>query len=249
MASKRMIVGSFGLATLGLAAIAGADGTVQFFTDPALFDAAIQQAGKVSKGNWDIDATHSVPPDEVHFFDDPLDITIGFPFDEVPLDNVTIQSNLNPQGQGGPNPRGENALVLIVGPSFGLGNDQSAIVANFFVDSFDIISGPPAGDNHSAMSMDVVSLQPSGAPIHVTVFDKNDVEVGKLILPGIGQKQFVGLIMGGGKTIGRVNVWDSGGGPGVGAEGITQLEVFVPAPAALALLGMAGGLLGHRRRR
>ena len=77
---------------------------------------------------------------------------------------------------------------------------------------------------------------PSGAPIHVTVFDKNDIEVGKLVLPGIGQKQFVGLIMNGGKAIGRVNIWDEGGGPNQGAEGITQLEVFVPAPAALPCL-------------
>ena len=110
-------------------------------------------------------------------------------------------------------------------------------------------SGVPNKDNHTAMSIDVISLVPSGLPIHVTVFDKQDVEVGKLILPGIGQKQFVGLIMGGGKTIGRVNVWDSGRGQDGGPEGITQLEVFVPAPAALALLGMAGLVAGRRRRR
>ncbi len=246
MASKRMIVGSFGLATLGLAAIAGADGTVQFFTDPALFDAAIQQAGNVSKGKWDIDASHSQGPCGPHLIDDPLDITNRFPFDEVPLDNVTIQSNLNPQGKGGPNPRGENALVLVPCPCFGL--DTSAVLANFFVDSFDIISGPPAGDNHTAMSMDVVSLAHSGMPIHVTVFDKDDVEVGKLVLPGTDQEQFVGLIMGGGKTIGRVNIYDIHPSDS-GAEGITQLEVFVPAPAALALLGMAGLIAGRRRRR
>ena len=96
------------------------------------------------------------------------------------------------------------------------------------------------------MSIDVINLLPTGAPIHVTVFDKQDVEVGKLILPNTAQKQFVGLIMVGGKTIGRVNVYDTGPG---GAEGITQLEVFVPAPAPLALLGMAGFIAGRRRRR
>ncbi len=244
MVSRRMIVGSFGLATLGLAAMAGADGTVQFFTDPALFDAAIQQAGKVSKGKWDFAATQSNPPSHVEGFSDPLNINNPGPFDSVPLDNITIQSNLNPQGQGGPNPRGPNALVLVNGPAFGL--DNTAILANTFVDSFDILSGPPAGDNHTAMSMDVFSLAPSGAPRHVTLFDKNDVEVGKLLLPPSAQKQFVGLIMNGGKTIGRVNIYDTGGS---GAEGISQLEVFVPAPAALALLGMAGLIAGRRRRR
>ncbi len=63
---------------------------------------------------------------------------------------------------------------------------------------------------------------------------------------GTAEKRFVGLIMGGGKTIGRVNVYDVSPG-GNGAEGITQLEAFVPAPAALALLG--AGLIGSRRRR
>ena len=229
MVSKRMVVGSFGLATLGLAAIARADGTVQFFTDPALFEVAIQDAGMVSKGKWDFAATNSQGPSGVVGFDDPLDINNPGPFDKVPLDNVRIQSNLNPQGQGGPNPRGGNALVLVNGPAFGL--DNTAVVTQIFVDSFDILVGVPQGDNHTAMSMDVISLLPSGAPRHVTVFDKNDVEVGKLVLPTSTQKQFVGLIMGGGKTIGRVNFYDINPG-GQGFEGISQLEVFVPAPAA-----------------
>ncbi len=250
MVSKRLVVGSFGLATLGLAAIAGTDGTVQFFTDPALFDAAIQQAGKVSKGKWDIDATHSQGPCSAIGFDDPLDINNPGPFDVVPLDNITIQSNMNPQGQGGPNPRGPEALVLVNAPAFGL--DNTALLANSFEDSFDIISGVPAGDNHTAMSMDVTGL-PTGAPVHVTVFDKQDIEVGKLVLPGPARtalgphKQFVGLIMNGGKTVGRVNIYDVNPGNN-GAEGVSNLEVYVPVPGAIALLGVAG-LVGRRRRR
>ena len=225
MVCKRMIVRSFGLATFALAAVAGADGTVQFFTDPALFDAAVRQAGKVSKGKWDFAATNSVGPSGVVGFSDPLNINNPGPFDSVPLDNITIQSNLNPQGQGGTNPRGPNGLVLVNAPAFGL--DNTAILANTFVDSFDILSGPPAGDNHTALGMDVISLAPSGAPIHVTVFDKQDVEIGKLILPGTDQKQFVGLIMNGGKTIGRVNVYDVNPG-NEGAEGVSNLEVYLP---------------------
>ena len=245
MVSKRIVVASLGL--FGLAGMVYADGTVEFFTDPGLFDAALEAAGKVSKGKWDFAATNSQGPSAILGFSDPLNINNPGPFDSVPLDNITIQSNLNPQGQGGPNPRGPNALVLVNAPAFGL--DNTAILANTFVDSFDILSGPPAGDNHNAMGMDVISLVPSGAPIHVTVFDKQDVEVGKLILPGTDQKQFVGLIMNGGKTIGRVNIWDTGSEPQLGVEGITQLEVFVPAPAALALLGLVGLIAGRRRRR
>ncbi len=242
MLSKRIVVGSIGL--FGLAGMVYADSTVDFFTNPDLFDAALAAAGKVSKGKWDFAATQSNPPSHVEGFSDPLNINNPGPFDFVPLDNITIQSNLNPQGQGGTNPRGVNALVIVNAPAFGL--DNTVILANTFVDSLDIISGPPAGDNHTAMSMDAIVLAPTGAPLHITVFDKNDVELGKAILPGTAQKQFLGLIVNGGKTIGRVNIYDTGAG---GAEGVSQLEVFVPAPSALALLGMAGLIAGRRRRR
>ena len=245
MLSKRIVVASFGVATFGLAAVAEAGATVEFFTDPFLFEQALQQAGKLPKGSWDFAATNSQGPSAIVGFSDPLDINNPGPFDSVPLDNIRIQSNLNPQGQGGTNPRGPNGLVLVNARAFGL--DNTAILANTFVDSFDIISGPPAGDNHTAMGMDVISLVPSGAPIHVTVFDKQDVEVGKLILPGTAQKQFVGLIMGGSKTIGRVNIYDVNPG-NQGAEGVSNLEVYVPVPGAIALLGLAG-LAGRRRRR
>ncbi len=107
-------------------------------------------------------ATNSVGPSGVVGFSDPLNINNPGPFDSVPLDNITIRSNLNPQGQGGPNPRGPNALVLVNSPAFGL--DNTAILSNTFVDSFDILSGPPAGDNHTAMGTDVISLAPSGGP-------------------------------------------------------------------------------------
>ena len=91
-------------------------------------------------------------PSGVVGFSDPLNINNPGPFDSVPLDNITIQSNLNPQGQGGPNPRGgPNALVLVNAPVFGL--DNTAILADTFVDSLDIISGLPAGDNHTASGL------------------------------------------------------------------------------------------------
>ncbi len=117
MVNRRIIVGSFGL--FGWAGLVYADSTVDFFTDPALFDAALQAAGKVSKGKWDFAATNSQGPSATIGFSDPLDINNPGPFDKVPLDNITIQSNLNPQGQGGTNPRGPPE------PSGARGNESS----------------------------------------------------------------------------------------------------------------------------
>ncbi len=128
------------------------------------------------------------------------------------------------------------------------GIDNNWLGANVFPDSFDIISGPPAGDNHTAMALDIMQLPGFGFPppiFHITVYDKKDQEKGKIEIPWEeGQKLFLGILMIDEHTIGRVDIWDIMGGP----EGISQIEAFVPAPGALALLGVAG-LLGTRRRR
>ena len=47
MVSKRIVVASLGV--FGIAGLVCADGTVDFFTDPGLFEAALSAAGKVSK--------------------------------------------------------------------------------------------------------------------------------------------------------------------------------------------------------
>ncbi|UCD74321.1 MAG: hypothetical protein JSV91_11070, partial [Phycisphaerales bacterium] len=67
---------------------------------------------------------------------------------EIPFD-LAFDSNYTPWGTGGPNGRGPagNGLV-VVGPSGGFGNPSNALLANYFVDSFDIFD---AGGNVVAM--------------------------------------------------------------------------------------------------
>ena len=65
------------------------------------------------------------------------------------LDNVTFQANLGPNPQPPlPNPHTPNfpgeAGLAFASDGFA-DNDNNILVANFFVDSFDILSGPPTG--------------------------------------------------------------------------------------------------------
>ena len=97
-------------------------------------------------------------------------------------------------------------------------------------------------------AIDVISIFPSGAPISIKVWDKNEMNPQTLLVTGhqnSADKTFVGILATGDTTIGRVNIYDTGGG----FEGILLIEVYVvPAPGSLALLGLAG-LVGTRRRR
>ncbi len=249
---RRMIVsGSCGLGSFAALALSGAAfGDFIFFTDPGEFFAAIEAQGKVSDGFWDF-KPNNVGEGFIGVLDDPLNFKTapqtGF-WDSMPLDNVQFQSNLSPQGQGGPNPGNRpNEMAFATAPFFGINNN--ILVANHFVDSFDILSGVPVGDNHTAMALEVVSLQNGGGNIHVTVWDKNEEQETKLILPPMGNsdKVFVGILAVG-KTIGRVNIYDTTPG-NFGAEGISSIEVYVPAPGSLALLGLSGLFVRRRRRR
>ena len=60
------------------------------------------------------------------------------------VDNVTFQSNLGPNPQAPlPNPSGPDGLAFASDGYLGIPNN--ILVANTFVDSFDILSGPPTG--------------------------------------------------------------------------------------------------------
>jgi len=199
------------------------------FKDPGEFFAAIEAQGKVSDGFWDF-KPNNVGPGFIGSLSDPLNYlnaADGGIWDSMPLDNIQFQSNLNPQGEGGPNPRGPGGLAFATAPFFGIKNN--ILVANTFVDSFDILSGVPEDANHTAMAFNVVILAGGDMPIHVTVWDKNEENSVKLILPPMREsddKAFVGILATNDMTIGRVNIYDTVGG-GAGVEGISSIEVFV----------------------
>ena len=224
-----MVLGSVCLVAGAVFATATpAQAQVDFYTNQADFDAAIEAAGKLLKGSETYPWTFV--DGSVLGIDDPLDVTTSVPGWIKPgilLDNVTYQSNLDPQGLNGPNPRGGTGLALFTTGFIGATSD--GLVANHFVDSLDILSGPPAGDNHTAMAMQVVSFNssPGGSAVVVTVFDKDGNQIGKT--PAFSAQAaaggaFLGIITQGG-TIGRVNIYDTN--EGFDAEGLYSLAVYV----------------------
>jgi hypothetical protein len=209
---------------------------VDFFTGQVSFFSAVVQAGKTLQFLWTFDPHSQATATEVAV-PDPLDINthsgnpddpwtdVG-PTDLWPpeVDNVQFTSNLNPQG----------ALLTGNALAFATAGASPDISTNVLREntsggSLDILSGPPAGPNHTAMALRVTSTTgstPGTVPtqIHVTVYDKQDVEIGEQILNGLnGDVIFLGFItVDPLVTISRVDIWDINGS----SEGITRIWAY-----------------------
>ncbi len=159
---------------------------------------------------------------------------LGFPVG-LTEENLILQSNINEQGLFVQ--PGSGMVALGQGFIDGQNIPNSVVVgADSFAESLDIIFDPL--HNHTGVGFNF--LDPVGGIAVITVFDKNDEVVFKEVFAAGGEKMFFGIWLP--ETIGRINV----GGPG--GELVDNIEMWVPAPGALALLGIAG-LLGTRRRR
>ncbi len=222
-----------------------------FFLDPVAFEAAVIAAGKTSKATWNF-KPNNLPPASVVAIDDPQNINTHTADPDDPwtdaggddlwppeLDNVSFQSNDGPNPQPpGPNPGGVDGLAFATDGFLGLPNN--ALLANTFVDSFDILSGPPAGDNHTAMALEIITASSGGGGIFVTVHDMNEEPVGKIDIDVASEEQaFLGIVMEDGLSIGRVNLYD----PTDGAEGISVITVYLSGgPACPWDLNGSGGV-------
>ena len=218
-------------------------GGAQFFTDPIQFEQVLADIGKISKAQWDFKPDNA-PPDSVTGVDDFLDINThpvnapgvwidasGNDLWPPEVDNVQFSSNQTPGPQQQLTPHGAGGLVYLTPPFAGL--DSNVLAANFFVDSFDIISGPPAGDNHTAISFEMLQVAFGfPAPVfEVSVFNKQDELIGVFQIDGLeNQKIFLGILAPPGDTIERVDIWDqSGGNEGISFIALYQQEGQLPA--------------------
>jgi hypothetical protein len=236
--SERVIAGFClgAFACLGAAppAHAGGPGGAQFFFDPIQFEQTMADIGKVAKAQWDF-KPDNLPPGAIVPADDFLDINshpvnapgvwldaAGNDLWPPDVDNVQFSSNQTP-GQGPLTPVGISGLFYAKAGFQQLDNNMRG--SNFPEPSFDIISGPPAGDNHTAIAFDLLSWSfggPAGA-FQVTVFNKNEQVIGAITLTAEPfQKLFLGILAPPGDTIGRVDIWDTIGG----FEGISYLALY-----------------------
>ncbi|MHC4319514.1 MAG: hypothetical protein ACYS1B_13360 [Planctomycetota bacterium] len=217
---------------------------VNFFTDEALFRDEIDAQGKFSKGSWAFKPDYIPVGTPPLLVDDILDITthqINAPgvwwdgqVDLWPpeIDNVQFSSNVNPQGTFQPYGLGGMAY-LKPGAVPDIDNNALTEAVEDVIASFDIISGPPANDNHTAMALELVSWDYNGindpVVMHISVYDKNEMEIGKFLLTGVQPfpKQFLGIVTKDPSvTIGRVDIWDET----CSHEGISFIELFQQEP-------------------
>lgn len=231
-----MVKLTFGAAALLLAGTAQAGinfydldggGQAQFNADLAAYGYTMQSAT-----NWG-----ALPDWGIQGMNGPVDFNTNngiFAPGDIPFD-LMFASNLTPYGTGGLNNEPANGLVAI-GPSSGY-SPSNMLAANYFVDSFDIFD--VAG---GVVAMEVYTASVLGGALDLTAYDDNGALIGSYA--GISAPRHYGVLVYGADSLGVLNVYDPVGG----AEGVMAVTTYVvPAPGALALLGLAG--LARRRRR
>lgn len=230
-----------------------AQADIFFFTDLFAFEAFNEAAGKMLKGIETFEESNIGARDKVALMAPLLgnvpNTTDGIGFlDGLEQKNIIIQDNITP----GPNPVSTNPsgspfALFVIGPGF-LGSNSKKIGEDLEVlfgieASLDLIFTEP---NHTGVGFELSQFEGFGPPgdWHITIYNKADEIIGKFILPPAIEPMTSFFGVWSSDTIGRINIWDEGIIP----DAIDNIQMWIPAPGALALLGVAG-LLGARRRR
>lgn len=224
---------------------------VNAYLDHASFAAAVANAGSVLKASWDF-KPHDVPPASSVVLNDPLDRFTHASDPDDPwttagggnlwppfVDSVTFLSNVGP-----PDPFVLPVPRQVDGLSFGttgsLGYDNNVLMANVTADGFVVWSGPPTGDAHNAVGLELVDALGSGQ-LQVTVFRTDDgAQMARYYVNvAPGAKAFLGLVSMDGSPIGWIDLRDAGGS---GHEGVSSIELWhIPVICPWDCSGVKGG--------
>jgi hypothetical protein len=207
--------------------------------DPFLNDVASFAYTQETQTGW-----NALPDWGITSIDGPVNTNTNnaiFSPGDIPY-NLAFDSNLSPWGTPGPAGRGVGGAGLVgVGPSGGWGNPSNALLANYFVDGFDIFA---TESNVRAMAFNALTLV-GGNAVDITVFGPAEQVLGSRSGPAPPGGAWYGILATPDQpNIHRVNLYDVE----LGAEGVMEVITYIPAPGALALLGLAG-VVGTLRRR
>jgi len=163
----------------------------------------------------------------------------NFPSGLTGVSDMLVQSNLGGGAPDYPNPRGNNALAALTVGFLGASSD--IVLANTFVDSFDMDFDE--GAEKWALGFNPLDLMGENS-VQVRAYGVGETFLGMTTVSAdIAGNSFVGVIAPDkAQLIGRINVFS----PGYGAEGADNIQTWIPEPASLALLAL-GGLLIRRR--
>ncbi len=228
----------------GLPLSLSAQGGVLFFTSQTSFRDAMGRAGKILKGIEDFEEAR-IGQGAVAAMNDPLNSQTNnayFQPGEI-LGNLQFQSNLGGANSAQPNPRGTNGLAVF-GAGF-QGSMSKGVVANFFVDSLDLII---LSNDKTGIGFNLVTFFAPGGTVKIDVYDINNVFLGTTNANADpAGTNFLGIQAVGGALIGRVNIFDPR--TGNGAEGFDNIEAWiVPEPGTLLAIGAGLAVLAARRR-
>ena len=228
-------------AVVTVASGAPAQAGVIFFSDHATFVAAM--AGATSLGIEDFEGSTQAPGNIVAL-NDPL--TQGVPNGPYPAGltaPLTVQSNQLAGSAVTTSPRGVEGLTALSSGFVGAVSD--VMLANFFVDSLDLIFATP--DQVSGVGFNTLSFALASGLV-VQVYNTSNTLLASAFTSGDpGGTNFLGIQATGGDVIGRINIFSID----TRAEGADNVQIFGPAapePASLALMGVSVLGLAMRRR-
>ncbi|CAG1003070.1 hypothetical protein PHYC_03039 [Phycisphaerales bacterium] len=235
-----------------LAAPLAMGGNIVFFTDHQLFTEYNQLAGKSMKGMEDFEES-SAGPGEKHPFPNPLQYGVPRPTfpNGINSTNLIIQTNITP-GPNPPtlNPSGDDRALWVNGAGFIGSNSIKVGTDEFLYNRFSSLDLIFTSHDKTGIGLEVSTYAGFNAGhggFDMAIYD----QIGNIIgtyhvdpAPPEPNKSFFGVWSA--TPIGRVNIWGIFAVPQPFA--VDNIEMWVPAPGAGALLAM-GGLLAARRRR